>query len=101
MRFQFYRNAVNKLLSCPKCKNIFTGHEIGAHATPPAFPQQKEVPKPQVNGGSENRAREAAPKVGISEVNHGKGSTAEAGGNSKNNKKLVVVDVKINTGSGV
>ncbi|GFZ21857.1 DNAJ heat shock N-terminal domain-containing protein [Actinidia rufa] len=102
MRFQFYRNAVNKILSCPKCKKIFTGHEIGAPATPPVFPQQKEAPTwdakvgPQVNVGSENRTREAAPKAGISEVNHRKGSIAEAGGKSKNSRKLGAVDVKIN-----
>ncbi|PSR85166.1 DnaJ subfamily B member like [Actinidia chinensis var. chinensis] len=102
MRFQFYRNAVNKLLSCPKCKKIFTGHEIGAPATPPVFPQQKEAPTwdakvgPQVNFGSENRTREASPKAGISEFNHRKGSTAEAGGKSKNSRKLGAVDVKIN-----
>lgn len=56
VRYQYYRNVVNKLLSCQSCNKHFIGHEIkdqstpmppGTNSTRPVvLPQQKEVPRP-------------------------------------------------------
>lgn len=56
VKYQYYRNVVNKLLDCQKCKKHFTGYEIkdqstpmppGTNSTRPVvLPQQREGPHP-------------------------------------------------------
>ncbi|XP_028107036.1 uncharacterized protein LOC114306072 [Camellia sinensis] len=106
VRYQFYRDVVNKLLFCQSCKRSFTGYEAKAQAIPPGttrsrhpFPQQKEVPNlgasranvqgkvgSQGNASSENRTRESILKTGTSQVDR----------EFKANVKCGNVDVKIN-----
>ncbi|CAL5337810.1 unnamed protein product [Camellia sinensis] len=78
VRYQFYREVVNKLLWCQNCKRSFTGYEAQATTsetnwTQPVFPKQ------------ENQTRGSVPKMGTSKVNPKKGSTSKV---SKRRKQV-------------
>ncbi|XAR57137.1 hypothetical protein NMG60_11025172 [Bertholletia excelsa] len=80
VRYQFYREVINRLLWCQSCRRSFTGHEIktqatgsGAHSSQPPFQQQNDafktnmqVPKAgaQGNASSEKQTGQSFSRTG-------------------------------------
>ncbi|XP_052189637.1 uncharacterized protein LOC127799548 [Diospyros lotus] len=107
-KYQFYRELVNRLLSCDRCKRPFTAYEIsppvpGTNRFPFTFSQTKEVPnqgdfKANVQGASANPASKVGSQGNIISENHSR--TTEIARESKPNEKRGNVDAKINKEGG-
>ncbi|GFZ14056.1 DNAJ heat shock N-terminal domain-containing protein [Actinidia rufa] len=89
VRYQFYREVVNRLLHCQSCEKSFTAYEMKAQATPPganwsqpACPQQKEVP---YQGAVKANMRGTSGKVDV-KINK-EGGAAESKSSRKENDK--------------
>uniref|UniRef100_A0A5B7BZE2 J domain-containing protein n=1 Tax=Davidia involucrata TaxID=16924 RepID=A0A5B7BZE2_DAVIN len=87
VRYQYYKEVVNKLLFCQSCKSSFTGYEIKAQSTPPGTNLENPTSKvgSQRNIGGENPTMESFLKTGC---------TSKVGGGSKTNEKCSKVDMK-------
>ncbi|KAL2545030.1 DNAJ heat shock N-terminal domain-containing protein [Forsythia ovata] len=105
---QYYKHAINKILTCPTCRKSFKEYEMnspgmppgGANRSRPAFPQQKEAASQhtftnasgssmafQGNVSNEKAACETLPKTRY---------TSDGGEGSKPNNNFVHVDSNIN-----
>lgn len=64
VRYQFYRDVINKLLSCQSCKRSFTGYEMNAQgvAAPATNWPPPQVP---VNGGPQGTSLNPASNAGV------------------------------------
>lgn len=68
MKFQYYRDILNRYLRCQSCEKPFTAYDLGAESmqrgpnlTQPPFPFQKEVP----NQGTFKAASQSNPSSGV------------------------------------
>ncbi|KAA8548529.1 hypothetical protein F0562_000204 [Nyssa sinensis] len=84
VRYQFYKEVINKLLFCQSCKRSFPGYEIKFQGMPPGT--NLENPTSKVGSqSSENSTRESFLKTGC---------TSKVGAGSKTNEKFGKVDMK-------
>ncbi|KAF8387938.1 hypothetical protein HHK36_026601 [Tetracentron sinense] len=93
IRYQYYRDIVNKALRCQSCKKPFIAYDIDAQGTPTGtncsqsvFPQQKDV--------TGQGAHKVDPQTTSSEPLPKRGSTSEVGGESKTKVKDGKVDIE-------
>ncbi|XP_057489208.1 uncharacterized protein LOC130775115 [Actinidia eriantha] len=96
VRYQFYREVVNRLLHCQSCEKSFTAYEMKAQATPqganwsqPACPQQKEVPH---QGAVKANMRGTSGKVDVKIHNEGGAASRKVNGTKRKQKEELSED---------
>lgn len=118
VRYQYYREIVNRSLRCQSCGKTFIAYDMNTQSTAqgtswsqPAFPQQKPVPNQDAHKvGPQSTFQKPASNVGFQGKFGGEksrmesfsktGCTSEIGGGSKTNEKYVNVDMKVDKGGG-
>ncbi|GAV64201.1 DnaJ domain-containing protein/DUF3444 domain-containing protein [Cephalotus follicularis] len=95
IRYQYYREFVNRDLRCQNCQKTFTAHDLGIHGVPPGyartqFPSPKEVPNQgpfKVVSQSNDEKSTGTKFTGLHPMPEG-GSAAGVGVGSKSEEKV-------------
>ncbi|KAL1808766.1 hypothetical protein ACET3Z_025756 [Daucus carota] len=102
VRFQYYREVLNKSLNCQSCNKAFTGYEINVPTAPqnnfsqPVFPKQTATSNPAPNVGSSSKFGYSTAKVELGGNSGNKNSRSfDVAQGSKSNEKHG--DVSINS----
>ncbi|CAK9145506.1 unnamed protein product [Ilex paraguariensis] len=104
VRYQYYKDVVNKLLKCQSCKRSFTGYEMNAQGvTPGANGSQSAFSQGPFKMHSQSTTKDFTSNVGFQGSKYPTrnslpkaGCTSEVGEGSKPNEKFGNVEAKIN-----
>ena len=115
VRYQYYREIVNRSLQCQSCGKTFVAYDMNTQGTVQGTswsqPQSKPVPNQDtLKVGPQSAFQKPAPNVGFQGNFGGEksrmesfaktGCTSEIGSGSKTNEKYVCVNLKVDKGGG-